>query len=155
MPESCDQFPAGARTGVSAQSFQRARAFAFGSDRCPEATAPQAVTDCPESGLSFSRGQLGKRVTCSCSSAAMRQTRTDPDVWGTDVYMAQSSVCRAAAHAGAVGQAGGLVQLELRENCRRYDGSARNGITSGAPMYTLGDVSMVFPTVGGGVCPAE
>ena len=53
------------------------------------------------------------------------------DVWGTDSYTGDSSICSAAAHAGVITPAkGGPVTLLVTEGQRSYKGTSRNGVTS-------------------------
>jgi hypothetical protein len=47
-----------------------------------------------------------------------------------DVYTANSSVCRAALHAGTVGKAGGVVTVIPEAGRKAYPGVTRNGVTS-------------------------
>ena len=51
-------------------------------------------------------------------------------LWGTDMYTTDSSLCRAAAHAGIISTEGGLVNVEIKEGLKSYTGSERNGIKS-------------------------
>ncbi|XP_073448145.1 vitrin-like [Aquarana catesbeiana] len=51
-------------------------------------------------------------------------------VCGTDVYTDDSSICKAAIHAGILGNNGGLVTVEKTPGQQRYSGSARNGVTT-------------------------
>lgn len=52
-------------------------------------------------------------------------------VWGADVYTDDSSVCRAAVHAGAISYArGGRVTVEPRPGQDRYRGTDWNGVVS-------------------------
>src|SRR6266851_3375642 len=53
------------------------------------------------------------------------------NVWGTDVYTDDSSVCTAAVHAGLISLAGGgAVEIEIRSGLPGYLGSSRNGVSS-------------------------
>ncbi len=53
------------------------------------------------------------------------------NVWGTDVYTDDSSVCTAAVHAGAITvEEGGTVVVEIRPGEEEYEASSRNGIDS-------------------------
>ncbi|PIO15353.1 hypothetical protein AB205_0107340, partial [Aquarana catesbeiana] len=63
-------------------------------------------------------------------------------VWGTDVYTADSSICKAAIHAGILGNNGGLVTVEKIPGQQSYSGSARNGVTTNG--YGLYSGSFVF-----------
>jgi len=72
------------------------------------------------------RGQLGRPFTVSCPPQG-----TIGNVWGTDVYTDDSSVCSAAVHAGRITLAqGGEVTAYAHPGRARYAGTARNGVTS-------------------------
>lgn len=52
-------------------------------------------------------------------------------LWGTDVYMIDSSVCLAAAHAGVITrEKGGKVKVKIVDGLDKYPGSEKNGIKS-------------------------
>jgi hypothetical protein len=54
------------------------------------------------------------------------------EVWGTDIYTDDSSVCTAAVHAGKITFAqGGTVTIEMLPGQSSYTASTRNGVTSG------------------------
>lgn len=72
------------------------------------------------------RGQVGQSFTQECTPNG-----TLGNVWGTDVYTDDSSVCSAAVHAGRITLAqGGTVTAFVHPGRTRYAGSARNGVTS-------------------------
>jgi LCCL domain len=53
------------------------------------------------------------------------------DVWGTDVYTDDSSICTAAVQAGLIQRvAGGRVSVRIEPGRDKYEGSTRNGVTS-------------------------
>ncbi|MDQ8755992.1 LCCL domain-containing protein [Sphingosinicella sp. LHD-64] len=87
-----------------------AAAQAGGAPACPEKLAGQAS------------------LVCACSAEAA----STGSVWGSGLYTADSSVCRAARHAGAVSAAGGEVRLRVSEGRDSYAASARNGIGASA-----------------------
>lgn len=97
----------------------------------PEPAKPRPVADsgqssgpCPQR-LSINP-DLPTPFSCECSAEALREGT----VWGTDAYTADSSLCRAAAHAGVVPRSGGRITA-LREAGRDlYIGTSRNGVTS-------------------------
>ena len=100
-----------------------------------ETTPAPTVASCPASYTS--RVGDPSELSCLCAPQGMRGS-----VWGTDVYTADSSICRAALHAGVVTNEGGLVSLRGAAGRERYDGSARRGVsTSGWGRY---DSSFVF-----------
>jgi hypothetical protein len=51
-------------------------------------------------------------------------------VWGSGPYTADSTVCLAARHAGAIREAGGTVTVRMLPGQQRYAGSSRNGVTT-------------------------
>jgi hypothetical protein len=64
-------------------------------------------------------------VTCPADCSGERA------VWGTDLYTDDSSICRAAIHAGLLGvDRGGAVVLTIQPGASRYEGSVRNGVTT-------------------------
>ena len=52
-------------------------------------------------------------------------------VWGTGIYTDHSSICAAAVHAGVIGADGGEVVIQEVDGLENYDGTVRNGVTSG------------------------
>ncbi len=59
------------------------------------------------------------------------QNGTVNDVWGTDFYRSDSSICSAAVHAGIINaRDGGKVQIRIRPGEEFYNGTTRNGVTS-------------------------
>jgi hypothetical protein len=51
-------------------------------------------------------------------------------VWGTDIYTNDSSICRAALHAGVISTNGGEVTVHPEPGQNRYLGTTRNGVTT-------------------------
>ncbi|MFN2576327.1 MAG: LCCL domain-containing protein [Pyrinomonadaceae bacterium] len=55
--------------------------------------------------------------------------RQETNVWGTDIYTVDSSICSAAVHAGRLdADSGGTVTIELRPGESSYKGTTRNGV---------------------------
>lgn len=52
------------------------------------------------------------------------------NVWGTDIYTDDSSICEAAVHAGVIGREGGVVHYERLGAQQSFRGSVRNGVSS-------------------------
>jgi hypothetical protein len=72
------------------------------------------------------RTWIGARFAYTCPPNG-----TPGNVWGTDVYTDDSSVCTAAVHAGLITLArGGRVVIEMRGGQDSYRGTKRNGIES-------------------------
>jgi hypothetical protein len=81
----------------------------------------------------------GNRFTFVCPAS----DGAGATVYGTDVYTADSAVCAAAIHAGALtrGQAG-VVTVVTGSGAERFEGSSRNGVTTRA--YGPWDKSYTF-----------
>jgi LCCL domain len=72
------------------------------------------------------RGANGEQFDYDCPAGGQ-----PANVWGTDVYTDDSSVCTAAVHAGAITvEEGGTVVVEIRPGEEEYEASSRNGIDS-------------------------
>lgn len=82
------------------------------------------IAQCPETAQSL-RGS-GQSVTCSCTQAQAG----NGNVWGTGPYTDDSSVCRAAVHAGVIPASGGPIQFEIVGGHSAYAGSTSNGVTT-------------------------
>jgi hypothetical protein len=52
------------------------------------------------------------------------------NVWGTDIYTDDSSICESAVHAGVIGRDGGTVHYERLGARNSVRGSVRNGVRS-------------------------
>ncbi|MBD2703945.1 hypothetical protein IC229_25090 [Spirosoma sp. BT702] len=72
------------------------------------------------------RGKNNQQVSFTCPSSGKPST----ELWGTDTYTDDSSICTAAVHAGVITYGGGNVTIEIRPGLSAYSGSARNGVTS-------------------------
>lgn len=72
---------------------------------------------------------IGQRFEFHCPATTVRNKT--PAIKGTDVYPANSPICIAATHAGAIGADGGPLTLQLNPGVSEYKGSLRNNIESG------------------------
>ncbi len=81
--------------------------------------------DCPAN-LTAYRGQNGYQLSCRCSASMAG----GGSVWGTDVYTDDSTLCRAAVHAGRITTSGGAIRAVISGGRSSYTGSTRNGVTS-------------------------
>jgi hypothetical protein len=87
------------------------------------------------------RSKSGSRFLYVCPANG----RLD-QVWGTDIYTDDSSVCTAAVHKGVITVAdGGIVTIEHLPGRASYTGSTRNGVTSA----NWGSYSGSFQVIGG------
>jgi LCCL domain-containing protein len=74
------------------------------------------------------RGNDGSLIRYDCPENGRAR---DNQVWGTDVYSDDSSVCTAAVHYGLITPAsGGVVEIKILPGQDSYRGSTRNGFTS-------------------------
>ncbi len=80
---------------------------------------------CPGNMVNY-RTQPGFQLLCHCTS----QAAGSGAVWGTDLYTDDSTLCRAALHAGAISSSGGSVLVTMAGGSTSYTGSTRNGVTS-------------------------
>jgi len=93
----------------------------------PSASGTAIVLDCDDRA---DQGELdllrtGQRATVICPAGCS----SGRPVWGTDVYTDDSSVCRAAVHAGIVDlEQGGAATLTILPGESRYSGTDRNGV---------------------------
>jgi hypothetical protein len=86
--------------------------------------ADQATPVLWNSSAAIAGFEVGKTLKFSCPAGGK-----ESNVWGTDTYTLDSSICTAAVHAGKIQlDAGGLVTLEMRPGEPSYRGSERNGI---------------------------
>ena len=63
--------------------------------------------------------------TCVCTADQSRGT-----VWGSGPYTADSDLCQAARHAGAIGVNGGKILVARAAGQAQYSGSSQNGVTT-------------------------
>jgi hypothetical protein len=118
------------RNGVQSSdygSYPKSFAVLLAEGQAPVAQPSQLV----EAGCSFNgtqlQGEPGAMHTIACPPGCAAQG----GLWGTDVYTADSAVCRAAIHAGlASEQAGGQFSVILEPGRPAYRGSSRNGVQS-------------------------
>jgi len=62
---------------------------------------------------------------CACPVAV-----SNLPVWGSGPYTADSDICTAARHSGAVGAQGGVIVVEKSQGLDAYHGSSQNGVNS-------------------------
>ena len=73
------------------------------------------------------RFQPGRVLTFLCPSTL----KLNQDIWGTDVYLDDSSVCAAAVHASVLARgASGQVTIVMGTGAEFFASSVRNGVTS-------------------------
>lgn len=85
------------------------------------------------------RGKNGDTVEIECDPGG-----AEANVWGTNVYTDDSSICTAAVHQGLITfDDGGTVTIEIAEGEAEYIGSDANGVTTSS--YGAWSGSFVFP----------
>ncbi len=88
-------------------------------------TAAAAVEQCPYNAKYVNLSD-GDTLTCTCPAVQAGIWQ----VYGTDRYAADSDLCSAALHAGAIPKEGGEVTVFGGPGCGAYLASERNGISS-------------------------
>ena len=92
------------------------------------AAAPSAQVDLDwDATATALRGRSGIVIVVCPEAGTVDRSHA---VWGSNPYTDDSSVCRAAVHAGAIGWEGGTVTIEPRPGQQSYQGTARNGVTT-------------------------
>jgi outer membrane protein OmpA-like peptidoglycan-associated protein len=139
-PEKAPFYPAVSRNGTSSGSFGEAKGFRVvvagqpaqspagagaASAGAPAETAGMTLDVCPSDYSSFPED--APVLTCGCSAAAVKAG----SVYGANPYMYQSSPCRAALHAGAVGAQGGKIVIKP-EKAPFFPAVSRNGVSTGS-----------------------
>jgi hypothetical protein len=71
---------------------------------------------------------IGQRFEFNCPARTVRDE--DAQIYGTDAYPANSPICIAALHAGAVTVDGGPVTVQLNPGLNGYQGSISNNVES-------------------------
>lgn len=101
----------------------------------PSGTAMQdAQPPCPQDATT-ARDASGW-LQCSCTAEATQ----NGEVWGFEIYADESSLCRAALHAGEVGPSGGLIIFQPLPGRAGYDGTTRNGVTARSRSSSEGSI---------------
>ena len=110
-------YSAETRNGVSSSSWgSYSRSITF---RGARQTAQ--FDDCPDQ-LPNATASL----VCQCPSS----TTTSGSIWGSDTYTADSRICRAAVHAGVIGEEGGAVEVQEAAGRSSYPAATRHGVSS-------------------------
>jgi outer membrane protein OmpA-like peptidoglycan-associated protein len=85
----------------------------------------QSPSVCPDNFVAFA--ETTDPLACTCSTEA---TKRSASVWGMDIYTSDSSICRAALHAGVITIRGGQVTVIPEPGRSAYAGLTRNGVNS-------------------------
>jgi len=145
MAEGQPRYVGATRRGVQSQNYG-AYTASFRFEGVAAATGPQA---CPDNMTAFAGSDETLRCVCSELAAA-----GSGSVWGTDAYSADSPICRAALHAGAVTRRGGEVTVRRLDGLPRYVGTTRNGVqTQNFGAYNASFRFEGLAAAGPGLCP--
>ncbi len=119
-------YPGVTRNGISSSNYgSYGSSFRFaGEARAAAPSTAATITICPDNFGAFA--DSGETLACSCDATAVGRG----SVWGMDVYTGDSSVCRAALHAGMVTRNGGQVSVVPEAGRNAYPGVTRNGVAS-------------------------
>lgn len=90
-----------------------------------QAQTAAAPSVCPDNLSRYSALTPGQALRCTCLPSQLKGS-----VWGSGRYTLDSSVCRAAQHAGAITASGGQIAVYKSPGCARFVGNVRNGVTS-------------------------
>lgn len=100
-----------------------------------------------EAGCSFNGGQLQGDVGAVFQVACPANCESSGTVWGTDIYTADSGLCRAGIHAGLISPGGGMMVVRLEPGQPAYRGTVRNGVQS-VDYGRYGKSYVLFPAGG-------
>lgn len=123
------------RNGIASKSYgSYAGSFAIVSNQGVTITDEVAI-DSSDAWIRTAqawRGRNGERFAVNCppnGSMGFDPLTGNAEVWGTNLYTDDSSICVAAVHAGLITLArGGRVTIEIRAGASSYPGTARNGV---------------------------
>lgn len=87
-----------------------------GDDKCPDNFKSMKGFD--------AKGK--NKLSCKCE----KDQTGSGSVWGTGTYTTDSSICRAAVHAGVIKEKGGKVKVKSMDGCKKYTASEANGVSS-------------------------
>jgi len=106
----------------------------------PQAPIAEGTPTSWDKNASSLNGKDGQTFTLACSAGGEAH-----NVWGSDIYTSDSSICTAAVHSGLITyQQGGSVTIELRAGRPIYGSSERNGVSTTS--YGSYPQSFVFKT---------
>jgi outer membrane protein OmpA-like peptidoglycan-associated protein len=142
-------YPAVLRNGVDAGSYGEGAGFRVSATGGGQTVRPFEATETTGLTLDICASNYGDfpedapPLTCNCDATAVKEG----DVRGANPYLWQSSLCRAALHAGAIGAEGGQIVVEPVTQ-PFYPAVLRNGVDAGS--YGGGAGFRVSAAAGGG-----
>ncbi len=153
---ACASFTGTSANGVTTTSWSSYdKTFGFDTlPACAVAAAPAApaapavataggVADCPSFIGQSDKNKPGDSLTCVCPANIDFSIGA---AYGTDRYSHDSPICMSAKHAGKLPQPGATIIVYAAEGCGRFEGSARNDITTRSwGSTTPGTIAFVTP----------
>ncbi|KAI8481845.1 dendrite reproteinration, partial [Branchiostoma belcheri] len=120
-----DAYPSSLRNGITTTAYGSwPGSFAFTkSPVMPEEQPSEDTVTCSTE----ARDKQGQSFTIVCPADC---ASTGGTVWGDGIYTDDSSICRAAIHAGRITDNGGEVTVYKLAGQDSYDGSESNGVSS-------------------------
>lgn len=141
--------PAAAAPAAAAPASAAAAPAAEADVAAPTVAVAEPTGPVIEAGCSYDAGQLegnaGTAFRVSCPANCDKGS-----IYGTGIYTADTSICRAGIHAGAIPVEGGTLTVVLQPGRLAYRGSEQNGIRS----RDYGKYSRSFAVVTAGSAPA-
>lgn len=103
-----------------------------GSFMFANAFTPDDATEFDCKGTAQTLGdEVGSQATVFCPPGCdQRENPWDFEIWGFELYSDDSSICRAAIHAGLLSPRGGAVTVEIQPWVDYLEGKEQNGILS-------------------------
>lgn len=154
---ACPAFAGSTRNGITTTTWSSyEKSFGFGATipACGVAAVPAApaapaaataggVVDCPSFIGQSDKNKPGDSLTCVCPPNIDFSIGA---AYGTDRYSHDSPICMSAKHAGKLPQPGATITVYAAEGCGRFEGSARNDITTRSwGSTTPGTIAFVTP----------
>jgi hypothetical protein len=130
VADGLETYTASTRNGITSLSYP-AWPRSFYLPGAPDAATPPTVAEYDYDGDWYTtprqlQAPVGGRVRLECSPGGQ-----GGNVWGTDVYTDDSSICEAAVHAGMITRGeGGVVRFEVLGSQPSFSGTERNGVTT-------------------------
>ncbi|MBL8957649.1 MAG: hypothetical protein JNK82_43140 [Myxococcaceae bacterium] len=122
----CPKYVGSTKNGISTSRWGAYAGSFYFEDRGHGECAVVPADACPDTFLAIPSSESVTKLSCTCAGDE------GGAVWGSGTYTRDSSICAAALHAGAISTAGGKVTVHAAVACDAYEGSVKNGVTTGS-----------------------
>lgn len=125
---ACPAVVGSTRNGIESRDwgpYDLTFAFTWPAPSCRPSPEASALPRCPAT-----MGEQGGRRTAEPLECACAASQVSGNVWGSEPYTFDSSICAAARHAGVIDTDGGEVLVFAARGCASFKGSTRHGVTS-------------------------